>query len=104
MATLWVLQGGQMDRALPASLGAVISLTSLVLTTCNAGSVSCDYAYQLGGTIPPELGSLTSLETLNLAGQGLTGPIPAALSFLTNLKSLCATRVGVCTHWRARVC
>ena len=43
---------------------------------------------QLTGTLPPELGGLTNLETLNLTRNELTGPIPSALSTLTNLEVL----------------
>ena len=43
---------------------------------------------RLTGSIPPELGSLTALETLGLEGNRLTGPIPGELAGLTNLFSL----------------
>ncbi len=42
----------------------------------------------LGGTIPPQLGSLSMLTDLNLRTNGLTGPIPAELGSLTNLVRL----------------
>ena len=42
----------------------------------------------LGGTIPPDLGSLSMLTDLNLRTNGLTGPIPAELGGLTNLVRL----------------
>ncbi len=35
---------------------------------------------ELTGSIPPELGSLTHLHTLDFLGNGLTGCIPRALS------------------------
>ena len=44
---------------------------------------------QLTGALPPELGGLTNLETLNpLTRNQLTGPIPSTLSTLTNLEVL----------------
>ena len=42
----------------------------------------------LSGTIPPDLGGLVELESLEFGGNGLTGPIPAELGRLGNLKSL----------------
>ena len=42
----------------------------------------------LSGSIPPELGSLTALETLGLEGNRLTGQIPGELGSLTNLRQL----------------
>lgn len=42
----------------------------------------------LSGTIPPELGNLTKLESLDLAVNELGGPIPPELSRLTNLQRL----------------
>lgn len=40
------------------------------------------------GRIPPALGSLTKLEVLSLAGDGLTGSIPPELAQLSHLKEL----------------
>ena len=42
----------------------------------------------LGGTIPPELGSLSMLTDLNLRSNALTGEIPEELGSLTNLRVL----------------
>ena len=42
----------------------------------------------LNGTIPPEVGELWHLETLNFGENGLTGNIPSELGQLTNLESL----------------
>ena len=42
----------------------------------------------LTGTIPPELGALTSLQSLWLYGNQLTGTVPAELGALTNLERL----------------
>ena len=43
---------------------------------------------QLSGTIPPELGNLAHLESLNLYGNQLSGTIPAELGNLANLEHL----------------
>ena len=42
----------------------------------------------LSGPIPPELGELTGLESLQFRSNNLTGPIPAELGKLSNLESL----------------
>ena len=42
----------------------------------------------VGGSISPELGKLTALEWLAIAGQSLTGPIPPELGRLSNLETL----------------
>ena len=41
--------------------------------------------HQLAGSIPPALGDLAALETLNLSGSGVSGTIPPALGKLTAL-------------------
>ena len=43
---------------------------------------------ELFGSIPPELGNLSNLETLNLRSNELSGPIPAELGNLANLETL----------------
>ena len=42
----------------------------------------------LSGQIPPEIGNLTSLMSLNLSGNNLTGSIPPELGNLSNLQEL----------------
>ena len=42
----------------------------------------------LSGNVPGELGSLTSLQSLNLAANNLTGPIPSELGRISNLQNL----------------
>ena len=54
--------------AIPASLGRLASLQSLVLVENN-----------LTGPMPAELGALLKLRRLVLSGNGLSGPIPATL-------------------------
>ena len=68
--------GIEIDRTL--AYVAEISLTS-------NDSVSTN---DLSGSIPPELGDLTSLRKLSLSGNALTGPIPPELGDLTNLDRL----------------
>ena len=46
------------------------------------------YLNQLSGEIPSELGSLSSLEVLNLGGNRLSGEIPSELGSLSSLNSL----------------
>ena len=58
--------------------------------TCTDGHVtSLDlYSNKLGGSIPPELGSLTNLTYLQLNRNQLSGSIPPELGNLTQLQSL----------------
>lgn len=42
----------------------------------------------LNGTLPPELGDLTDLQTLNLINHNISGPIPSTIGNLTNLERL----------------
>ena len=43
---------------------------------------------ELTGPIPPELGNLSNLQSLQLGGNHLTGPIPRELGNLSNLREL----------------
>ncbi|CAO2193299.1 unnamed protein product [Urochloa humidicola] len=61
--------------AIPASLGRLGSLQSLVLVENN----------NLTGGVPAELGALLKLRRLVLSGNGLSGPIPATLGSLRGL-------------------
>ena len=49
----------------------------------------------LTGTIPPEIGNLTNLQTLSLGLNQLTGTIPPEIGNLTNLRNLDLGVVGV---------
>ncbi|KAF7020904.1 hypothetical protein CFC21_033948 [Triticum aestivum] len=57
-----------LSGAIPASLGRLASLRSLVLVDNN-----------LTGAVPSELGGLAKLRRLVLSGNGLSGPVPATL-------------------------
>jgi len=58
--------------------------------TCSSGHVSkIDlYSNQLSGTIPPELGQLSNLESLSLRANQLSGSIPPELGQLSSLQYL----------------
>ena len=60
------------------------------VTTDGDGRVIRLYLYlnRLIGPIPPELGHLANLETLDLGNNQLQGPIPPELGHLTNLRDL----------------
>uniref|UniRef100_A0ACD5TS20 Uncharacterized protein n=1 Tax=Avena sativa TaxID=4498 RepID=A0ACD5TS20_AVESA len=60
--------------AIPASLGRLAGLQSLVLVENN-----------LTGVVPAELGGLAKLRRLVLSGNGLSGPVPATLGGLKGL-------------------
>ena len=68
---------------LPSSIGDAVKLTKLAISIRT-----------LGGTIPPQIGSLTLLEELTLGSKALerptalTGPIPSAIWKLQALKTL----------------
>ena len=57
---------------------------------------------ELTGTIPPELGSLPSLELLDLSGNRLTGTIPPELGSLTILEQLNLFRQPAIRHYTVR--
>ena len=60
-----------------------------VETDASGRIVSLELNYNgLAGSIPPELGGLTSLERLRLSGNSLFGPIPPKLGDLANLQLL----------------
>ena len=94
------LPGNDLRGTLPASLGALTSLTTLDLSGNNqvTGAIPDLRALtslatlnlgdnQLSGTIP-DLSALTSLTTLNLRDNQLTGAIPEELGNLTELDVL----------------
>ena len=72
------LQSNRLSGGVPAWLGDMSSnLSSLYL-----------HSNPLGGTIPPELGRLTSLRRLWLHSTGLTGPIPLEFGEMKGLWGL----------------
>ncbi|KAJ6849209.1 putative leucine-rich repeat receptor-like serine/threonine-protein kinase BAM1 [Iris pallida] len=75
-----------------------LSLWSLSVPHCSWPLLTCnDYnrtvslnlsSLSLSGTLPPSVGSLTSLLSLSLSSNSLSGPLPASLSRLSNLRHL----------------
>ncbi|MYE42379.1 MAG: hypothetical protein F4X27_19455, partial [Chloroflexi bacterium] len=77
----WVFENWLSD----ASLGEWQGVT----TDANGRVIELDLgAFLLDGEIPPELGRLSSLEVLNLWGNGFRGKIPSELGNLANLREL----------------
>ncbi|KAK8710819.1 hypothetical protein V6N13_146128 [Hibiscus sabdariffa] len=73
-----VLSGNPLDTMLPVSIGNLsTSLEYLELTDC-----------RLQGNIPTEVGSLSSLVSLKLGNNALTGVIPDTIRLLKSLQSL----------------
>ncbi|KAL6142303.1 hypothetical protein ACLB2K_060586 [Fragaria x ananassa] len=56
-----------------------------ILTVFTSIDISCN---NFNGSIPPQVGQLKALYTLNLSNNALTGPIPPSLGNLTQLESL----------------
>lgn len=81
----WYRQAGWLSTNMPCSWEGI---------TCKLGHVSAidlgDYPdqYGLSGNLPPDLGSLTNLESLDLSFNEFHGAIPPELGGLTNLVSL----------------
>ncbi len=74
----WTNRAGWLSTTTPCSWYGV---------TCGSGHVTVLYLNQnqLSGSIPPELGNFTSLESLDLFGNQLSGSIPSQLGNLTHL-------------------
>lgn len=92
-------QGGEQQQgACPAVLYGVrpacclgeVSLESLAMNMCNLAPApaAAAAAANITGSIPPELGSMTALQELDLSTNYLTGTIPPQLGNLRNLQSL----------------
>ena len=77
VAILQVPYGKSLNGKIPAELGNLTGLSSLLLSD-----------NQLTGEIPAELGNLTNLWSLLLDGNQLTGKIPSELGNLTELRDL----------------
>ncbi len=77
VAILQVPYGKSLNGKIPAELGNLTGLSSLLLSD-----------NQLTGEIPAELGNLTNLWSLLLDGNQLTGEIPSELGNLTELRDL----------------
>ena len=72
------------DNQLAPVLGALSGLTSI--------NIGADYGSpNLKGTIPPELGSLTKLQSFQLTDQNLSGSLPPEFGNLSNLSMLRVT-------------
>ena len=67
----------RLDGRIPAALGGLTRLRSLVLD-----------GNRLTGAIPPELGRLTDLQVLSLATNDLGGPVPTELARLSKLRDV----------------
>ncbi|CAM0879305.1 unnamed protein product [Alopecurus aequalis] len=74
LETLELRTNTGLTGAIPASLGRLASLQSLVLVDNN-----------LTGAVPTELSGLAKLRRLVLSGNGLSGPVPATLGGLKGL-------------------
>ena len=68
------------------STGRVISINFPVLIIFRPDLILT--GNNLTGSIPPEIGNLTNLETLNLLWNNLTGSIPSEIGNLVNLNSI----------------
>uniref|UniRef100_A0ACD5VAT3 Uncharacterized protein n=1 Tax=Avena sativa TaxID=4498 RepID=A0ACD5VAT3_AVESA len=74
LETLEFRMNSGLTGAIPASLGRLAGLQSLVLVENN-----------VTGVVPAELGGLAKLRRLVLSGNGLSGPVPATLGGLKGL-------------------
>jgi Leucine-rich repeat (LRR) protein len=72
------IYGNNLNGTLPASLGNLTALKSLLLVNNS----------KLIGSIPTEIGNLTALQTLKLHNTSLEGPIPVEIGNLTALQTL----------------
>ena len=94
------LNGNRLTGSIPPELGQLQNLTDMRL----GGN-------GLIGSIPPELGSLINLEILSLSlNADMSGPLPATLTNLANLRGLYLARTQLCIpsdevflEWLSRV-
>jgi len=68
------------------------------VTNITTGSYAATHRFWLDGTLPSELGNLTSLTTLDFNGEGkLQGPLPSTVVNLEALTYLDVTETKICT-------
>ncbi|MDE2878599.1 CARDB domain-containing protein [Candidatus Palauibacter soopunensis] len=68
------------------------------VTNITTGSYAATHRFWLDGTLPSELGNLTSLTTLDFNGEGkLQGPLPSTVVNLEALTYLDVTGTKICT-------
>ena len=80
------LDGNMLTGSIPASLGDLNKLTSLYLEN-----------NKLSGGIPGSLGNLSELKLLSVHNnEAMSGPLPNALTALTNLSNLRLDGTGLC--------
>ncbi|CAK9260101.1 unnamed protein product [Sphagnum jensenii] len=95
---LFVSSNSGIDGDIPASLGNLVNLVRLDLSSSNySGAIPSSFRNlvnlrylglsdnRLSGSIPPELADLPYLFTLNLDDNQLTGPIPFAPTFVQKM-------------------
>jgi hypothetical protein len=65
-----------------------VAAVTVNLAVCACIPAAAAAAANISGSIPPELGSMTALQELDLSTNYLTGTIPPQLGNLANLHSL----------------
>ncbi|KAL6133036.1 hypothetical protein ACLB2K_065273 [Fragaria x ananassa] len=73
------------DAITVTTKGVEIELVKMLTVIFTSIDISCN---NFNGSIPPQVGQLKALYTLNLSNNALTGPIPPSLGNLTQQESL----------------